>query len=508
MNGVRARRRLRLLAAAVLALLFPAPSIAAGPEWLPGFPVRTGSSVILMWTPVPQASEYILMRRTGSEEYRPVHRGPETFHEDRGAPLALPIAYKVVPVVGGAPGEPSAEKVLTPPKRPAPPSVIGAVATGGAVSLKWTVGPDTAFSKVFRAQKKEGPYDLVASGPFDTYTDRELESDKTYFYRFSAVSVHGVESPPSDPIAAGRLAAAAPVKAAPAPIRKVALLGQFSGEKYYPLDQPSEIALSPSGEIFVLDRKSVQVFDADGAYRRRIVFDKSWGPASGLLLDAKGNILLSFFADQALRRIDAEGKLVEEIRDPFCRKHDPTNPNDAAIDGAGNIWIVDGKRSRVIRASRSCDAFEVIRRDPPRPARKKGEELDFPAPKKIYFNRHDGRIYLVLGPRAEIVAIDPASKKVIGTFGGAGAGPDKFSGIGGLCFTSNGHIFVLDQFRQVIQEFDGAFQHVATYADVVEKKGARLSLNLATTLACREDLKRFYVTSNLGGRVYVYQVAD
>ena len=44
-----------LVAAAVAVT---APVLAAGPSWMPGFPMRMGTNVMLMWTPVPGASGY------------------------------------------------------------------------------------------------------------------------------------------------------------------------------------------------------------------------------------------------------------------------------------------------------------------------------------------------------------------------------------------------------------------------------------------------------------------
>jgi len=462
--------------------------------------------VILAWAPVPGASEYLVLRKIGAGEFAPAYRGPATYFSDPAAPPGQTATYRIVALVDGRPSEPSPDRSVAGAQKPAAPATVGAVAADGGISLKWIVPPDAAFSKVFRAERPEGPYTLIASGAFDTFVDRSAAEGRTYYYRFSIVDRFGAESDRSEPVAA-RPGAAAAAPAAGAAVRRVRFAGEFTGERFYPLDQPGDVLVGPSGEVFVVDRRSIQVFDRDGAFLRRIPFEPAWGLPGGMIFDGDGNLLVCFFLDQAIRRIDPlEGKPLQVIRDPFCTEENPVHPNDVAVDGSGTFWIVDGKRSRVLRADRTCSTLETLRRRAGKPVPAGLPAYDYPAPKKIYFNRYDGRIYLVLGARAEIVAIDPKTGAAVATFGGLGTAPERFSGVGGLAFRRDGHILVLDPFKQQIKEFDGAYRHVATYADVIEKNVVRLSADLSTAFAYREDMGRFYIASNLRNRVYIYDV--
>lgn len=502
------RRAAALAVLAVGIACLPGAAAAQGPQWMPGFPLRAGNAVILMWSPVPGATEYVVLRKTVGGAFATVYKGAQPYYNDTAAPAAEQLTYVVVATTGGTESGRSAERSVPRVAPPKPPVAVGVVASEKAVSLKWTVSPDAAFSKVYRAENGNGPWTLLASGAFDTFVDRTVEPGKTYYYRFSSVDRYGAESEKSEPVAGKPSAAAEAAPTTGAALRRVARTGEFSGEKHYPLDQPGDILISRSGEVFVLDRHSVQVFGADGEFLRRIPLDRSWGLAGGMIFDAEGNLLLCFFAEQVVRRVDPSGKLIQEIRDPFCREQNPVNPNDVALDADGNFWIVDGKHSRILKADRTCSALDIVRRKAGKPLPPTIPEYGFPAPKKIYFNRHDGRIYVILGARAEIVAIDPKTARVVATFGGLGTAPDKFSGIGGLSFLKNGNILVLDQFKQLIKEFDAGYRHVATYADIFDKKVPQLSADLATTFAYREDMRRFYITSNLLNRVYIYDVAD
>jgi hypothetical protein len=470
--------------------------------------VRAGAVVILMWSPVPGAATYRLYRKDGAGEFREVYKGTSTSFRDT-APTTAHLAYRVTAVA------PQGEETIPSPQadlkgeEPLPsPRIIGAIPADESVVLRWTLPVGAAFTNVYRSETEDGQYVLLESVQGEMYSDRKVVKGKPYYYKVSAVDMSNRESVKS--LSASALAAA---KAVPAALEKPNVVkirpaGEFFGEKLYELKQPSELGFTREGELFVLERGQIQVFDRDGTYLRRTRLAPEWGLPAGVALDRDGEFLLPFYSDGIVRKIDGSGVLLAEIRYPPYDEKRRNNPNGVAVDGDGYYWIVDGGRSQVIKTDGSGKALRIIGRVTGTYDKKDRKESDLPGANRIYFNRYDGNLYATLGPTAQIKRIDPKSGNVVGTFGGVGMGVSRFQGIGGLAFRKNGNILVLDHLLQVVKEFTNGFVYQATYVDVVEKDRIKLSSNFATTLGFLEAGKRIFVTSTLGNRVYKFDLPE
>ncbi|MBF8257851.1 MAG: S-layer protein [Actinobacteria bacterium] len=491
----------------VLSVL-PSGAFADVPEWLPGFPLRAGTIVVLRWSPIPGSFAYRAYRRLGGGEFRLVYTGPQTIFNDVDVSPSETVSYKVTATVEGMETAPSAIVTMKGVEPLKPPAFYGATYPAGAITIRWSTPPGTVFFNLYRSDEKTGSYTLLDSTHQDIYTDRNIKKGKTYYYKIAAIDGNNLESAASAPLEA-RLPpeVAATVKEKPV-LRKVVPKGEFYGEEFYPLVQPSEIGFTPKGELYAMDRNSIQFFDLDGTYLRRVNFDRKWPPPSGLVLDRDGKFLVSFYTDNTVRKIDDEGKTVAEVNYPPTGTGIPNNPNNAAVCMEGYCWIADGSRYQVIKVDRYREKFETIGRLRGTYERKGKEETDLPAITRIQFNPVDKKLYVSLGLTAEIKVIDPKTSKVIKTFGGLGLENSKFQGIGGLSFRRNGNILVLDHLMQVIKEFDRNYNYVATYADIEEKDIVRLSSNLLTTFAFREETKRFYISSAMGNRIYKFDIAE
>lgn len=496
---------------AVLALaisLVPTGAFADVPAWLPGFPLRAGTIVVLRWTPIPGSLTYRAYRKTGAGDFRLIYTGAQTIFNDTNIPLSDTVSYKVTGTVEGKETAPSVIATIKGLEPLKPPEFFGATYPSGAITLRWSTPPGTVFFNLFRSEERTGMYSLLDSTHQDIYTDRDVKKGKTYYYRITAIDGNNLESEASAPLEA-RLPpdAVAVVKEKPV-LRLVVPRGEFYGEEFYPLNQPRDLGFTPQDELIVLERNSIQFFDRDGTYLRRVKLDRTWPPPSGLILEKDGNFLVSFYSDNTIRKIDEDGKVISEVKYPPTEIGIPNNPNNTAICMDGHYWIADGSRYQVIRVDRAKEKFEYIGRLRGTYERREKQENDLPAITGIQFNPIDGKLYVSLGVTAEIKVIDPKTARVVKTFGGLGLENAKFQGIGGLAFRRNGNILVLDHLMQVIKEFTKDYAYVATYADVVEKDTARLSSNLITAFTFREDIKRFYISSAMGNRIYKFDIAE
>lgn len=478
------------------------------PNWLKGFPVRVGTSVILMWSPAPGAATYRLYRKDGAGEFREVYKGATTNFRDT-APSSAHLVYRVTAVAPqGEETDPSPQADLKGEEPLPSPRIIGAIPTDESVVLRWTSPVGAAFSNVYRSETEEGLYVLLDSVQGETYSDRKVVKGKPYFYKISAVDMSNRESVKSLSAGVSIAGRAVPAALEKPNVVKVRPAGEFFGEKFYELKQPSELGFTRDGELFVLERGQIQVFDHDGTYLRRTRLAPEWGLPAGVALDRNGEFLLPFYSDEVVRKIDGSGKLLAEIRYPPYDEKKRNNPNGVAVDGDGYYWIVDGRRSQVIKTDGSGEALRIIGRVTGTYDKRDRKESDLPGANRIYFNRYDGNLYVTLGPTAQIKRIDPKSGNVVRTSGGTGTGVSRFQGIGGLAFRKNGNILVLDHLLQVVKEFTNDFVYQATYVDVIEKDRIKLSSNFVTTFGFLETGKRIFVTSSMGNRVYKFDLPE
>ncbi len=89
---------------------------------------------------------------------------------------------------------------------PCPPQPAGLQARGGSQKVVVTWQPNKESNlrgyKVFRGTTPIGPFSKVASVTKNTFTDTDLENNRTYYYKVKAFNEEGKESPASTVIAA------------------------------------------------------------------------------------------------------------------------------------------------------------------------------------------------------------------------------------------------------------------------------------------------------------------
>lgn len=486
--------------------LFATAATAAPPSWMPGFPLRAGSAVILMWSPVPGATEYKLLKKVGDAEFKEVYRGPLNTYNDTDAPATKTIEYKVSAVVGGKEDSPSSVASLRGIEAIKPPVFTGSMPSPDAITIRWSNPQGSMFFNLYRSEKRDGPYALLGSVQQDSYTDRKVEKRKTYFYKVTAVDRNNTESEKSTAQETRIEEVVVAVVETPV-IKKPVPKGIFRGEDLYELVQPFDAGFNKDGELYVLDRTSIQFFDKDGKYLRRINFNEKWALSSSATLDRDGNFLLAFYSEKVIRKVDSQnGGLIWERRYPVPPGKE-NNPNHVVVDKDGNYWIADGVRFQLIKMDSEGNVLDNVGRLAGTYTVDSRKDTDLPTLSKVYVNPNDGNLYCVLGISSEIRVIDPKTGKMVKTMGGVGMRNGQFSGIGGISFRKNGNFLVLDHMLLQVKEFTKDFAYVATYADIEERGGKYfLSANLATGIAALDDYKRMYLISVLNNGVYLFDM--
>lgn len=131
-------------------------------------------------------------------------------------------------------------------------------------------------------------------------------------------------------------------------------------------------------------------------------------------------------------------------------------------------------------------------------------------PQHIAFGS-DGKLYVINGSRNQIDILDSAGEH-LDSLGQAGEGPGEFRfqppdipyfGFGDLAFASDGRLFVTDTYNNRVQIFDSELNFLAEIGADPNERGMLLA---PTGIALDEANNRFFVASNAGGAVNVYDM--
>lgn len=154
---------------------------------------KTGSTSVVKWTEVKGASLYYIYRSTELGIYQLVGTSTTTSFIDTNVSNGYKYTYTVAAATdfaGIAVGEQSAYAAYI--HRLAAPT-IGSIAssTKGTAALRWNRITNARTYLVYRSDKKNGTYRLVARTSSVTYTDRKLTGGRVYYYKVVASMVNG-----------------------------------------------------------------------------------------------------------------------------------------------------------------------------------------------------------------------------------------------------------------------------------------------------------------------------
>jgi hypothetical protein len=208
-EGIFRVKRMSKIAMAVLlaAVLFAAmagDSSAAppAPNWMPNSPILAGGQVIVLWVPSPGAIKYNIYlngKKVGdSASIQFILPAPE----EAGDHV---IQVTALDAQGGESPKSTAGKVSI-FKIESPKGMITRVLEG-KVAVRWDKAKGAVIYNIFRAEKKDGDYKLLASLQTESYTDSDVKTGKIYFYAVTAKDLGGKESPRSEPAVANLAAA-------------------------------------------------------------------------------------------------------------------------------------------------------------------------------------------------------------------------------------------------------------------------------------------------------------
>lgn len=478
--GVRAVR----IALFLVFLSFAGAALAAGPSFMPGFPLRAGANVMLMWMPFPGAASYNVYRSdTPGGPYQKVANAPANNFMDMNVSADKSAYYIVKAIVGGKEGDASQEVALKGIEPMRTPNIAGHLVTpDNKVSIRWEANPQAAFYNLYRSETEKGDFKLLTSVQDTKYTDAAVTAGKTYYYTVTAVNSSNNESPKAAKAYAVKAAQQVAVeeKAVTLVRREVEEVGSYDVDGQIILRTPKDIAVDSDGSFYVVDgRGFVQHISKDFKYinalgERPADFQGNWGFPEGVFFDAKAKELYVAFTDGAMVRIfDAEGKLARSISlakpnpDTTSRLDWPPAPVDMAIGTDGTLWLVDGGYYQLIGYNGKGEEVKRVSLPREHKDRKPGDG-NLVAPSFIAVNPRNGNLYVLEVGMQRVSMFDKGGKFLL-HMGGRGALPGKFLLPAGLAVDENGVAYVGDRNLDRIQTFDEKGTYLATLVNPKKK---------------------------------------
>ncbi|HEY8504670.1 MAG TPA: NHL repeat-containing protein [Gemmataceae bacterium] len=250
--------------------------------------------------------------------------------------------------------------------------------------------------------------------------------------------------------------------------------GEFAG--------PFGVSISADGEVYVTDDlgHSVQVFDRDGTFRRRI---GGHGTAPGrfaypdcTVTDGRG-LVVADTGNNRVQFLDASGAAREQLRGwGWLGRF--RNPRAVALDGQGRLFVADWGNDCV-------HVFGPDWRRIRRIGRRGGGAGEFRGP-----------IALALGPAGALYVSDfgnhrvqvfDAAGRFLSAFGEEGAAPGRFDHPVGLARDGAGRLYVADQGNRRVQVFTPRGEFLAAFTGD-DAAGVRLDTPCGLAVGAGERL--------------------
>lgn len=517
------KKMVAIILAACLSLGISAgESAAAGPNWLPGFPLRAVETVLLMWMPYPGAGSYNLYRgEKPGGPYQKVGTMNANNYMDPSVPSTKTYYYILKPVVGGKEGDASPEVVIMGVEPMKAPKINGHLLTAeNKVSLMWDSVMSAAFYNLYRSEAGKGQFNLLSSIQDTKYTDTAVQVGKGYDYRVSAVSNTNVESPRS------------PIHKVVIEVRKedpqqeqqkaltfvkkpVRFLKNVYGDEKAEFSAPKKVDFDSKGNWYVVDGRGViQLLDQDGNFVKMFGEGEQGkrltGFPTGLFVHrtAGDEVYVAYLSPGIVRKFNSDGKLLLEFAPgkPGARTAPNTgfdpSPTDVAAAKDGTIWVVENAYFQVIQFDQNGKELKRIGlprgnkdRDP--------KNRDMTVPTYIYIGLKTGKLFVSETAGQRVSIFSPQGAR-LGTLGGSGTGVGNFLNPNGISESEEGDLLVVDSVTGKVEVFDeeGTYKH--TYFDAGKPQGKETELG--TTVSAALFKGRIAICENLASKVSFYEI--
>jgi DNA-binding beta-propeller fold protein YncE len=263
-----------------------------------------------------------------------------------------------------------------------------------------------------------------------------------------------------------------------------------------PLSMPSDAAVGPDGDLYVLDgvNHRVVVYDADCEFRFEF---GSGGSRPGQLLfplgiaaGPDGKIYIADSGNHRFQVFDSNGKVLDTVSLPDVPSGTPPDPADVVVDpNRERLYITDNDNHHVLVYNLTVHKFESVWGGPGQDER----QFRFPFLMDI---SPQGYLFIVEPINTRVQVLNQ-NGKFVNFIGGWGVKAGQLFRPKGIAVFDD-KVFVTDSYLGSVQVFDtgGAFLGV-----LVDAAGAPVKFVTPTGIAIDRKRKRLYVVELKAGRV-------
>ena len=269
------------------------------------------------------------------------------------------------------------------------------------------------------------------------------------------------------------------------------------------LSQPSDVAVSKDGSIYVVDgvNNKIRVFDQNG--QSRFSFGKAGSGAGefknplGIDIDLSGRVYIADSGNHRIQVFDPQGNFIAAIKLPATQKH-PADPTDVVVDESRNrCYVVDNDNHYILVIDLST--LKLIQTYGAPGAEKRA----FRYPFMIALDT-EKYLYIVDVINTRVQVLNPEGLFV--TFiGGWGVEKGEFFRPKGVAIDKNNRVYVSDSWMGVIQAFDSIGGFYAALGDRSQGKIKRFKTPVGIFIDTRN---RLYVVEMFANKVSVYRLGE
>ena len=250
-----------------------------------------------------------------------------------------------------------------------PPNWVGLRMEQDKLLLRWDPVPTAVAYNVYRSEKSGSGYEAVGNEQGTRHAAKEgLVQGKTYYYVITALNAEFEETAYSEERSIKYGASAEERAAAESDkqtvLEKVNLKELFSFTEAGPghtMNQPADVYLNAKGDIYVTDALNAEVhcFGPDGAHRfsfgrKALPNEKEKLPDGTFLLpfslavDAQGDVYVTDVDRHDIQVFAADGTFRRRITVDTGQGKEPLHPNGIAVLDDGRMIVTDAANHQVL----------------------------------------------------------------------------------------------------------------------------------------------------------------
>ena len=263
-----------------------------------------------------------------------------------------------------------------------------------------------------------------------------------------------------------------------------------------PLNMPSDAAVGPEGNLYVLDgvNHRVVVYDADGKFRLQF---GTHGSEPGQLLfplgiatTPDGKVYIADSGNHRFQVFTSNGKLLDTVPLPKVPSGTPPDPTDVAVDpNRQRLYVTDNDNHYVRVYNLTSHRFEATWGGPGQGER----QFRFPFLMDI---SSQGYLFIVEPINTRVQVINPEGK-FVNFIGGWGVKAGQLFRPKGIAAFEN-KVFVTDSYLGNVQLFSARGEFLGVLADAT---GAPMKFITPTGIAIDKKRKRLYIVELKANRV-------